>query len=415
MDVLLIILLADQERLIKAVTGAEYKPGVTVRVAGGFEDALTGISGRGPFFFFIQERLGELSGELIAARLSAELKGRSARFFLLGDPDAAGDTFHGAVDESLPDDELSGEVSAIVSAPLPETRKRRRPAKRRAPDRSAAAESAPREDSGGAPDLPVAEVDDYVRISSPAVTHEETPADQKRAEDARFHALLENAMAAPASPEAQGDDPPGKNDSPSADISNGPAPPDTGKYAGAPALLRTGTRRKSWLILAGGLAVTAIILSLSLCRADRTDMTVKNGEKVAPFPSGEGQPVQAEPSRALKTLPSFVPSAAPEPGYGKSHPGWERFRGAGAEFRVFREKGLILAIQVLDRGGKGLPLGLFTSALSEIAGTPDYVVESVERKGGFVIEKGRLKNGVGVLIYRREAGRGLTGFVFDFR
>jgi len=414
-DVLFIILLADQERLIKAVTGAEYKPGVTVRVAGGFEDALTGISGRGPFFFFIQERLGELSGELIAARLSAELKGKSVRFFLLGDPDAAGDTFHGAVDESLPDDELSGEVSAIVSAPLPETRKRRRPAKRRAPDRPAADESAPREDSGGAPDLPVEEVDDYVRITSPAATDVQTPADETRAEGARFHALLENAIAAPASPESPVDEPPGKNDSRPVDISHALYPPDTAKNQGAPPLPRTGARRKAWLILSGGLAVTAVILSLSLCRADRTDLAGKSGEKTAPFPAGEGQPIKTWPPRALKTLPSFVPSSAPEPGYGKTHPGWEMFRGAGAEFRVFREKGLILAIQVLDRGGKGLPLGLFTSALAEIAGTPDYVVESVERKGGFVIEKGRLKNGVGILIYRREPGRGLTGFVFDFR
>ena len=417
------IVLADRERLIELVKRTETLPGVAVRIAGGIDAALTGISGRGPFFFFIQERLGELSGELIASRLAAELKGRSVRFFLLGDPACAGDAFHGVVDDSLADDELAEAIRTLVTAPLTETRKRRRPAKKQAAEEIPEPSPAAMPDAVDKSPLPIEGIDDIVQLGRPVSPFERTAVEQPAsstdaapASGPRFHDLLDSALEVSVATEPRSDDPSEREAAPRAEPADAPAPADH-RASSAPAevaRLRLLRPRVLFLLL-GGIVGGAFLLSLTLCRAAKPPMPEEVGGKAA-FPvSREAPPAPSAPHLSLRTLPSFVPRQPADPGYGKAHPGWEMYRSSGAEFRVYRERGLILAIQTIDRSGAGITPALVSSALTEIAGSPSYVTESAERKGSYRVEKGRLKNGAGILIYRREPDRKVKAFVVDFR
>ncbi|NMC74149.1 MAG: hypothetical protein GYA56_07305 [Geobacteraceae bacterium] len=416
------IVLADRERFIEPVKQTETLPGITARVAGGIDDALGGVSGRGPFIFFIQERLGELSGELIASRLAAELKGRSVRFFLLGDPASAGDTFHGVVDASLPDDELAGAIRALVTAPLPHTRKRKRPAKKRAAEAPPGPTPAAVQDAGDQPPLPTEGIDDIVHIGRPASPSGQSVGEQPPslpnaapAAAASFHDVLDSALEVSGATEPRNEGTTGRNATPMA--AGAGAPVQAGRSASpAPETPRRRTLRPGMAFLllcciAGG----SLLLSLTLCRPEKPPAPQGTRDKTALPLSGEPPSAPSAPHRALRALPSFVPRQGADPGYGTAHPGWEMYRSRNAEFRVYRENGLILAIQTIDRSGAGIAPALLSSALTEVAGSPGYVIESGERKGPYRVERGRLKNGAGILIYRREPDRMVKAFVVDFR
>jgi flagellar FliL protein len=55
------------------------------------------------------------------------------------------------------------------------------------------------------------------------------------------------------------------------------------------------------------------------------------------------------------TLPDFIPRYGLDKNYGTANPGWDRYKGQVTEFKVFRENGAIKAIQIIDRGGQGVP------------------------------------------------------------
>jgi hypothetical protein len=417
-----IVLVADRERLVELFTRPETLSGATVRVVDGIGDALTGLSGRGPFFFFIQERLGELSGELIASRLADELKRRSVRFFLLGVPASAGDAFHGVVDESLPDDELTEAVRALVFAPLPETRKRRSPRKKKADVEIPEIPNPSVPEPATDPPLPTDGIDDIVAIGRPLSTGERIPSqlsaspeDAAPATGPRFQDLLESALEESVEPETTKNKTPVPETTPRTPLPDRPIPAVPGAAAGAAGVRRRSPRPGRWFLLLGGLAAGAILLSLTLCRTEKPPAREEPAVKDAlSLPKETPAAIPASP-RSLRTVPSFVPRQSPDPAYGKANPGWELYRSNGADFRIYRENGLILAIQTIDRSGAGLAPALLSSALTEISGSPNYLVETQERKGSYRIEKGRLKNGAAILIYRREPERKVKAFVVDFR
>jgi hypothetical protein len=157
--------------------------------------------------------------------------------------------------------------------------------------------------------------------------------------------------------------------------------------------------------------MTLLLLFLML-RPGKQTAPVGAGKPLAPPPGAAARPPVSVPRRIV-TLPSTV-SGRPDPAYGKSHRGWERYLNPAAEFRVYRENGSIRALQVMGRSGHGISALLFESTLKEIAGSSGYVVETRTRQGNYLVEKGRLKNGAGIIIYRREPDRLVRAFVVDF-
>jgi len=417
-----ILLLADQERLIRIFTGSGALSGAEVRVESRVEQALAALSSATPDFLFIQERLGEVSGAVIAHRLETELKEKKTRVVLFGDPSGAavpaGKTGPALLDASLSDEELARAVQQTIAAPGAGPGKRRRPHRKQQSAGSSETVSAP-----PAPSLPTDSIADIVQIggkgSSPAqdtATRQgfSSPADAALARS-RFQEHLENALDGPPAMESRPEPPsvgsPGGPSEPSA----GPIKVTWGKpprYAG---ILARAAKSKGRAIGLFVIACVAILLLRQVFRPAKPPAGNVSGLKAGQGTGEVARQPLSPPATVLRSLPSFIPVQAPDTGYGKTHPGWERYLNPSAEFRVYRDKGAIRAIQVIDRGKGGIAPGLFESALTELAGSSSYLVETREGKGSYIIERGRLKNGAGVIVYRKEPGQKVKAFVVDVR
>lgn len=114
-------------------------------------------------------------------------------------------------------------------------------------------------------------------------------------------------------------------------------------------------------------------------------------------------------------LPDFIPRYAMDKHYSAANPGWERYKGQVTEFKVFREKESIKAIQVIDRGGDGVPESFMKAALRQVAKKPAFVLESSEKKGGYEIQRGHINGNLKVVYYRDEQGGRLRAFVMTWQ
>lgn len=396
-----IILLSDQERLIRLFSRPGALPGAQLHVASSVEDALTAVAAKAPHLIFIQERLGEVSGEMLASRLANGPKGNRSRIVLIGDPSVAASAAkrpHLVLDASLSDEQLAEAVRGAVSLSLPGAGKRRS-VKRSKPVRVEAALPA---EPAAAP-LPTETIADVVALGGGAVSSPGAVFTQHTAipvpevpPGACFEKHLENALEgsrAELQPAAHPE----------------PPAPDVAAAADAPALPSRIAGSRKVVIGLLSMAGLALIIFLALHGQRR-------GEGIAPEKAAQGGGSTARnPATGPNSLPSFIPGQARDSAYGAAHPGWERYLAPAAEFRVYRENGLIRAIQCIDRGNGGIAPVLFDAALKELAGSGGYLVESSERKGSYLVEKGRLQNGAGVIVYRREPERRVKAFVVDLR
>lgn len=114
-------------------------------------------------------------------------------------------------------------------------------------------------------------------------------------------------------------------------------------------------------------------------------------------------------------LPDFVPRYGFDKKYGVANPGWERYKGAVTEFKVFREGNSIKAIQVVDRGGRGVPESFMKGAIRQLTSSPSFAVNSSERKDGYEIQRGRLAENLQAVYYRDADGGRLRAFVVTWQ
>jgi CheY-like chemotaxis protein len=131
---------------------------------------------------------------------------------------------------------------------------------------------------------------------------------------------------------------------------------------------------------------------------------------VAPAPAST-----APTTMGLKTLPPFLAGVDADPGYSKAHPGWQRFLGARAEYRVFKQGELYRAIQVLAQRRQSIPEDLFKRVLLEFGGADGYLLESREKKGPYLIERGETKGNLALTIYRNNKDLAVKGLVLYYR
>ncbi|MDD2855514.1 MAG: hypothetical protein PHU01_08290 [Desulfuromonadaceae bacterium] len=100
-------------------------------------------------------------------------------------------------------------------------------------------------------------------------------------------------------------------------------------------------------------------------------------------------------------MPSFIPTEGKDSSYSAKNPGWERYLGKKAEFRVFKDSGKIKAIQVLSVKKQIIQDEFIESILQEFTGSQEYKVTSQKTKAGFHIDSGRIQNKHDILIYRK--------------
>ncbi|MDD2336360.1 MAG: hypothetical protein PHD01_07260 [Geobacteraceae bacterium] len=408
-----IVLLTNQERLIKLFNGSGIKNAGKVLVASGIHEALSAISPLRQNLLCIQERLGEMSGELLAYRMAEELKGKKVKIVLLGDPEAipvsGRKPFHAVLDSTLSDNELAVAILEILSTPAARTKKKKVSVRNKLPPQ---AEERKTVESG--PPIPTDTIDDVVEIKGASPfrevdTSQREPSLSLELPKTSFQEKLENALNdASATPRRE--------------MPLLPPEPFSGPLRvtwGKPSFLeriRDRLQQPKLRMILG--AVTACFLALALFLLFSH---LKLGE-IAVVPGTPSSKSGAEGKDATRpfqnlpgAIPSFLPRQAADSNYGKANPGWERYQGPLTEFRIFREKGLIRAIQIIDRGGQGVSPGLLSSVLNEIAGSRQYVIEATEQKGSYVVEKGTVINGDRIIVYRKEPERSVKAFVLDLK
>ena len=120
-------------------------------------------------------------------------------------------------------------------------------------------------------------------------------------------------------------------------------------------------------------------------------------------------------SGRLTTLPDFIPRSALDKTYASANPGWERYKGQVTEFKVFREGTSIKAIQVIDRGGNGVPESFMKAALRQVGKNQAFVMETTEKKEGYEIQRGHVAENLKVMYYRDDQGGKLRAFVLTWQ
>lgn len=126
-------------------------------------------------------------------------------------------------------------------------------------------------------------------------------------------------------------------------------------------------------------------------------------------------PPKASSGTRPESLPDFIPRYGFDKLYGAANPGWERYKGQVTEFKVLREAKSIKAIQVIDRGGNGVPESFMKAVLHQVTKKPVLSIDSTEKKDGYEIQRGRIGENIKVVYYRDESGGKLRAFVLTWQ
>ncbi|KAF0220859.1 MAG: hypothetical protein FD174_856 [Geobacteraceae bacterium] len=369
-----ILLIADQQRLHEIFAAASALPGVRVRVATALNQGLQEIAAEAPSLLFIQSRLSGLSGEIITRHVKSELKDGSTKIILfteVANDGGAGETPADIIlDLAAPDKELVDRIQEIIAG------------HGQSDNESAVTGKVAAQKEAST--TPLAEN----VVDSVSIGREETASSS-------FHEELESLI--------------GKSGAAKERFSFEPGRDPKGIQ-----------RKKRWLFPAISLLAVVIVAGITLF-SGRSHEPVKKASPsppppVKPLPNVTKAPIQAAtpPLPQLPQLPGFVPREGMDARYGETHPGWERYVSAAAEFKVYREKSAIKALQVLDRSGDGIKPQFFTKVVQEMADVRDYTLEAKEHKGDYLIKKGRLTAKSRVILYKKKSDTVLQAFVIYF-
>ena len=458
MHVVTILLIADQDRLEKLFDFVSDSPQISFRVSRSLRQGSQDIAEEAPDILFVQNHLSGLSGEIISRHLMGQVEGTKPRVVLFGETGQQS-PIPGALDACLDitstDEELTAAIIGILSElPSPQDPVKIPPPLRSdepapapstveqplSPDTTPSTTEPPipvtdtvedfvsREASPGPPPpkspfdeklttvirqsaepVPLTELEDTVTLAAPTEYPEPPPAKRPRIgrKNTELRApLIWIGLAALAAvsvgaimlltPEAPSPKRPLKSTAPTAAPSSikipAPAPPPTAPPAATPASPPAATPP----------AVTAT--------------KVPAPQPQPPPPPQTTTPPQhaAATGKGLAKLPSFIPREGHDQDYGKSHPGWERYRGARTEFKVYHEGSVIRAVQAIDRSGVGIPESFLRGALNQMSNTREFTLDNTETQGKFRVEKGTVNAGARIVVYRTVPKGAIRAFVVHF-
>lgn len=144
-----------------------------------------------------------------------------------------------------------------------------------------------------------------------------------------------------------------------------------------------------------------------------SDKAVLNA--IAENRSSKDQPPVVSSGASLTTLPDFIPRYGFDKQYGVANPGWERYKGQVTEFKLLREAQKIKAIQVIDRGGNGVPESFMKAVLRQVTKKPVISIQLSEKKDGYEIQRGSVTDNIKAVYYRDENGGKLRAFVLTWQ
>ena len=470
-----ILLIADQERLARLFSFAGESPQISFRLSHSLQQGLQEIAAAPPGFLFVQNHLSGLSGEIIARHLLAQSEGTLPTVVLFGEAAPAAlppDPIHCILDVTATDEALTAAIIEIIFRHVPTEVEHPTPATDAgalAPEAAVAeapilVPSSPAEDSTAisAAALLQAAIPGGHDEASPALSALQDAPGTEPTTETTFDRQLQHMIDQTPSPvplaEIEAIVPgPASSQEPFTHRS------DAEQQRPAPVRLPMGI---PWLalVVAVVVVVAATVFlssrpspkpvstppqtikaqppaspasSSSSTRATSaptasspaTETPAPATTPVAPAPGKEPtqaaapkhvSPPAAVPSpkppsgRGLKDLPDFIPRTGSDKAYGTRHPGWELYRGARTEFKVYREHGTIMAIQAIDRSGVGIPEAFMKGALNQVAHTRDYRVAESASKGSFLVEKGTAAD-TRIVVYRTIPGKAVKAFVVYFQ
>lgn len=374
-----ILLISDQPRLHAILKASSDLPGGVFRIATSLVQGEHELSKGSPDLLFLQNRFSGLAGSILVRHVRSQLGESRSRIVLLADgSEAAGDsTADLELDISVADIELSDAIAELISDCMTQA----------PPSSSPSLEQQPVAAPTAAQPAPViaAEIDDSVSL---------TPVAQELAGSDR-------EMNRPA----KGD----------------PLPPPSAILPSTPPPLQWERKR---VTIAGSILAAICIAGLfswlywgKSPRPQPKPASAKPEQIVQPALSTSSHaktPQQPAPDQTVTPLPAFIPTGGRDQSYGTSNPGWERYTTASREFKIHREQGEIKALQVFDRSGDGIPPAFFSSTLQSMAGIRDYRLETKERKGEFLVKRGRLTGNSRLILYKDPSDRLLRAFVIYF-
>ncbi|ABL00846.1 hypothetical protein [Pelobacter propionicus] len=456
-----LLLITDIPRLRQLFMRLADDPNLRLRVASSLEQGGEEIAADKPAMVFVQTHVSGLSADILLMHLKKRLGRRRTRFVLLAPPDQVNDAvlklYHSSLDTSQDDFQLLNAVHDAI-ATLAVKGKKRAAAVAEPADAAPVADAVPQAPKEPALQEPLAvdRVDfqispsafspQYAESLSAAAAEpaEPPPVEQGSAYAARprlsvyseFTSSLENAVSDARPTELPRELPaeqPSLRDSRQDDAIGIETRPPRPRYA----------RFLLWFV-----PLVVVVLAVTLLQHRGSQPKVVDVAPLAPALPGEAakapapatkQPMagadasaaarahvssidqakgQAPPpfvAPRLTTLPSFVPRDGLDKKYGAANPGWERYMGLVTEFKVFREGTAIKAIQVIDKGGRGIPEGFMKSALAQLAGNSPFVQDSSEKRDGYQIQRGRLAANLNAVFYRDAQGGGLRAFVVTWQ
>jgi flagellar FliL protein len=139
-----------------------------------------------------------------------------------------------------------------------------------------------------------------------------------------------------------------------------------------------------------------------------------------PIPSIQQPPVSVAPRQpptaaiSVRELPSFIRQDWRDATYSPSHPGWERYLSPEYDFRLFRENGLIKALQVIARENGRISDAYLASALREFGLPLPQALGAPERKGGLLIQRTTIEGKAELVLYKNDGDDRIKAFVLAF-
>lgn len=463
-----LLLITDMSRLSKIFDRLAEDRSFTIRVANNLEKGGEEIAAEKPDVVFVQTHLSGLSADILFMHLKKQLGRKRSRFVLLAAPGQISDdilkSYQGWLDTSQEDGPLLTAIQNLLATLLSKTKTTY--IKDSSPGQPAAApasaEPAAIAETAAMPDLsPVAviapvvipEVDvlPVVAAAAPETSLEEQgitySARPRLSVYSEFNSSFDNAVTMAPEPAALEKAAPALEHSWNSELI------DTIETKS------TRSKRSTFLLWLAPVVVAVVVVTfLQKNRSVSKPVTViappaipaqspaKGADQTVPataqLTEASKPPVPAKPeldsrmtdkavitaisenrgpkasapqSARLSALPDFIPRYGLDKQYGIANPGWERYKGQVTEFKVLREAQTIKAIQVIDRGGQGVPESFMKGVLRQVAKNPVFSVETSEKKEGYEIQRGRISDNIKVVNYRDEQGGKLRAFVMTWQ
>ncbi|MHB8121737.1 MAG: hypothetical protein ACYDG4_06235 [Desulfuromonadaceae bacterium] len=443
-----ILLITDVARLRKIFSRLAEDKNIRLRVVNNLEKGGEEITIEKPDVVFVQTHLSGLSAEILLMHLKKQLGRRRSRFVLLASPGETSDAilkpYQGWLDTSAEDGPLLSELQHLLVTLLSKAKKSAEP-EPPAQEASttfmpqavsseessallaplAASEEAPEQQAGTELQNPVAVPGSgEPSLEEQGITYAPR---QRLSVYSEFTSSFDNAVSSTPEPETlEQAAPMAAHEWDAEDIDTTEAKPIRSKR----------TAFLLWLapVIIAVVALTYIqqqkaapkpemVKTPALTSAatpavpkDQDSLSDKAVLNAIAENRGAKSPPPVAPSAARPvTLPDFIPRSGRDKQFSAANPGWERYKGRVTEFKILREAQAIRAIQVIDRGGQGVPESFMKGALQQVAKNPSFAIDTFEKKEGYLIQRGHIAENIKVVYYRDEDGGKLRAFVMTWQ